>query len=275
MPLQKILFKPGVNRENTRYTTEGGWYEGDKIRFRQGTPEKIGGWVQYSANTFEGVCRSLWDWVTLGNINLLGVGTSLKYYVNRGGTYYDITPIRSTVTLTNPFSVAAAGTSVVNVLDVDHGCTNQSTVSFSGAGITGLGGAITAAKLTGTFQITLVDDDNYTITVDAVSNATDVSGSPGGGTVITQYQVNAGPSFQIPFTGWGAGAWGLGCRHLGQWHSRYQRSSVVERPEFRRGFDLRRARPGRVLLERKQGTDANPGHDLNCRSRCHHDARRL
>ena len=210
MPLQKILFKPGVNRENTRYTTEGGWYEGDKIRFRQGTPEKIGGWVQYSANTFEGVCRSLWDWVTLGNINLLGVGTNLKYYVNRGGTYYDITPIRSTVTLTNPFSVAAAGTSIVNVLDVDHGCTNQSTVSFSGAGITGLGGAITAAKLTGSFQIALVDDDNYTITVDAVSNATDVSGSPGGGTVITQYQVNAGPSFQIPFTGWGAGAWGLG-----------------------------------------------------------------
>ena len=210
MPLQKILFKPGVNRENTRYTTEGGWYEGDKIRFRQGTPEKIGGWVQYSANTFEGVCRSLWDWVTLGNINLLGVGTNLKYYVNRGGTYYDITPIRSTVTLTNPFSVAAAGTSIVNVFDVDHGCTNQSTVSFSGAGITGLGGAITAAKLTGSFQITQVDDDNYTITVDAVSNATDVSGSPGGGTVITQYQVNAGPSFQIPFTGWGAGAWGLG-----------------------------------------------------------------
>jgi hypothetical protein len=93
---------------------------------------------------------------------------------------------------------------------VDHGCTNDSSVSFSGAGITGLGGAITAAALTGTFQIALIDDDNYTITVDAVSNATDVSGSPGGGTVITQYQVNAGPAFQIPFNGWGAGAWGLG-----------------------------------------------------------------
>jgi hypothetical protein len=146
----------------------------------------------------------------LDNINLLGVGTNLKYYVNRGGTYYDITPIRSTVTLTNPFSVASAGTSIVNVFDVDHGCTNQSTVSFSGAGITGLGGTISAAKLTGSFQITLVDDDNYTITVDAVSNATDVSGSPGGGTVVTQYQVNAGPSFQIPFSGWGAGPWGAG-----------------------------------------------------------------
>lgn len=210
MPLSKILFKPGVNRENTRYTTEGGWYECDKIRFRQGTPEKIGGWVQYSSNTFTGVCRSLWDWVTLGNVNLLGVGTNLKYYINRGGTFYDITPIRSTVTLTNPFSVATVGTSTVNVLDVDHGCTNQSTVTFSGAGITGLGGNITAAKLTGSFEIALIDEDNYTITVDAVSNSTDVSGSPGGGTVVTQYQVNAGPAFQIPFTGWGSGPWGAG-----------------------------------------------------------------
>ena len=210
MPLSKILFKPGVNRENTRYTTEGGWYECDKIRFRQGTPEKIGGWVQFSTNTFDGVCRSLWNWVTLDNVDLLGVGTNLKYYVNRGGAFYDITPIRSTVTLTNPFSVASAGISVVNVADVDHGCTNDSSVTFSGAGITGLGGNITAAKLTGTFQVTVLDDDNYTITVDAVSDATDVSGSPGGGTVITQYQINAGPSFQIPYNGWGAGPWGLG-----------------------------------------------------------------
>lgn len=210
MPLSKILFKPGVNRENTRYTTEGGWYECDKIRFRQGTPEKIGGWVQFSTNTFDGVCRSLWNWVTLDNVDLLGVGTNLKYYVNRGGAFYDITPIRSTVTLTNPFSVASAGVSVVTVADVDHGCTNDSSVTFSGAGITGLGGNITAAKLTGTFQVTVVDDDNYTITVDAVSNATDVSGSPGGGTVVTQYQVNAGPAFQIPYNGWGAGPWGLG-----------------------------------------------------------------
>ena len=216
MPLSKILFKPGVNRENTRYTTEGGWYECDKIRFRQGTPEKIGGWVQFSSNTFTGVCRSLWNWVTLDNVDLLGVGTNLKYYVNRGGAFYDITPIRSTVTLTNPFSVASAGISVVNVADVDHGCTNDSSVTFSGAGITGLGGNITAAKLTGTFQVTVLDDDNYTITVDAVSDATDVSGSPGGGTVVTQYQVNAGPAFQVPYNGWGAGAWGLGTWGVGQ-----------------------------------------------------------
>jgi hypothetical protein len=210
MPLQKVLLRPGINKENTRYTTEGGWYECDKIRFRQGTPEKIGGWVRFAAGTFIGVCRSLWNWATLDNTDLLGVGTNLKYYISRGGAFYDITPIRSTVTLTNPFSVASAGTSVVTVTDVDHGCTNNSYVTFSGAGITGLGGNITAAKLTGEFQVTVVTNNTYTITVDAVSNASDVSGSPGGGTVVTQYQVNVGPPFQIPYNGWGSGSWGSG-----------------------------------------------------------------
>jgi hypothetical protein len=210
MPLQKVLLRPGINKENTRYTTEGGWYECDKIRFRQGTPEKIGGWVPFAAATFTGVCRSLWNWATLNNTNLLGVGTSLKYYISRGGAFYDITPIRSTVTLTDPFSVASAGISVVTVTDVDHGCTNDSYVTFSGAGITGLGGNITDVKLTGEFQVTVIDDDTYTITVDAVSDAADASGSPGGGTVVTQYQVNAGPEFQIPYNGWGAGPWGGG-----------------------------------------------------------------
>jgi hypothetical protein len=216
MPLSKILFKTGVNRENTRYATEGGWYDSDKVRFRQGSAEKIGGWVPFSINTFEGVCRALWSWATLSNQTLVGVGTNLKYYINRGGAFFDITPIRSTVVLTNPFSVAIVGTSVVNVLDVDHGCTNNSTVSFSGAGITGLGGNITAVKLTGSFQLTVIDDDNYTITVDAVSNATDVAGSPGGGTVVTQYQINAGPAFQVPYNGWSAGTWGGGTWGVGE-----------------------------------------------------------
>lgn len=216
MPLSKILFKSGVNRENTRYATEGGWYDSDKVRFRQGNAEKIGGWVPFSTNTFEGVCRALWSWATLSNQTLVGVGTNLKYYINRGGAFFDITPIRSTVVLTNPFSVATVGTSVVNVADVDHGCTTNSTVSFSGAGITGLGGNIAAAKLTGSFQVTVIDDDNYTITVDAVSNATDVSGSPGGGTVVTQYQINAGPAFQVPYNGWSAGTWGGGTWGVGE-----------------------------------------------------------
>ena len=209
MPLSKILFKPGVNRENTRYTTEGGWYECDKIRFRQGNPEKIGGWTQFAFDTFQGVCRSLWNWVTLAGESLVGVGTNLYFYILKGGAYYNITPIRKTVTLTNPF-VATAGSSVIRITEVDHGCLNNDTVIYSGSGITGLGGNITAAVLTGTFQITFIDDDNYSITVSAAANATDVSGSPGGGTVITQYEVNTGNTYQVPLAGWGAGPWGGG-----------------------------------------------------------------
>jgi len=104
MPLQKLTLKPGVNRENTRYTNENGWYESDKVRFRQGTPEKIGGWQRISANTFLGVCRSLWNWVTLAGQNLLGIGTTVKFYIENGGSYYDVTPIRAEDTLTNPFT---------------------------------------------------------------------------------------------------------------------------------------------------------------------------
>jgi len=123
MPLQKILFKPGLNRENTRYTTEGGWFESDKIRFRQGNPEKIGGWTQYTSNTFLGVCRSLWNWVTLGFLNLVGVGTNLKFYIIQGGLYKDITPIRTydySSTLTNPFT-SVNGSAVITVTHTSHG----------------------------------------------------------------------------------------------------------------------------------------------------------
>ena len=90
MPLKKVLLRPGVNKENTRYTNENGWYDCDKIRFRQGTPEKIGGWQRISANTFLGICRSLWTWVTLGAQKLIGVGTNLKFYISSGGAYYVI-----------------------------------------------------------------------------------------------------------------------------------------------------------------------------------------
>jgi hypothetical protein len=209
MPLQKFLFKPGVNRENTRYTTEGGWYEGDKIRFRQGNPEKIGGWTPFAFGTFTGICRSLWNWITLAGESLVGVGTNVYFYILNGGAYYDITPIRKTVTLTNPFT-ATAGSRVIAVFEVNHGCADGDTVIYSGGGIVGLGGNITAGVLTNTFQIVFVDDNNYTITASATANATDASGSPGGGTVVTQYEVNTGSSYQVPLVGWGAGVWGGG-----------------------------------------------------------------
>lgn len=212
--LQKVLYKPGVNKENTRYTNEGGWYECDKVRFRQGTPEKIGGWVQFSPQTYLGTCRSLWNWVTLDNVSLVGVGTNLKFYINQGSVYNDVTPIRSTVTLTNPFT-ATLNSSTISVADNAHGCVTGDFVTFSGSGITSLGGNITAAVLTGEFQVTVVDANTYTITVSATANATDVSGSPGGGSVVTQYQVNTGAAQQIPLTGWGAGAWGSGAWGIG------------------------------------------------------------
>jgi len=209
MPLQKILFKPGVNRENTRYTTEGGWYECDKIRFRQGNPEIIGGWTQLSANTFLGVCRSLWNWIALSGANYLGVGTNLKFYIENGGDYNDITPIRSTVTINaNPF-VATNSSSVITVTDTAHGATTGSFVTFSGA--VGLGGNITAGVLNAEYQITVLTANTYTFVATATANATDASGSPGGGSsVVAAYQVNAGPEYEVPTTGWGAGGWGLG-----------------------------------------------------------------
>ena len=141
MPLQKILFKPGVNKENTRYTTEGGWYDCDKVRFRQGTPEKIGGWQQISSNSYEGVCRSLWNWITLKGFNLVGVGTNSKMYIESGGAYYDITPIQNAVTLSNPFT-ATAGLTTLSVHAVAHGKQAGDYVTFYSA--TSLGGAMTA-----------------------------------------------------------------------------------------------------------------------------------
>ena len=208
MPLQKVIFKPGINRENTRYTTEGGWYDGDKVRFRQGNPETLGGWVPYSLNTFQGVCRSLNNWVTLNNENLVGVGTNLKFYIENGGAYYNITPIRETATINNnPFALTASTT--VTVTDTSHGCSTGDFVTFSGAVDIGGGGTnVTAAVLNQEFQVTVVDVNTYTITISVTPNATAIAGSPGGGSaVVAAYQLNVGPALAVPLTGWGAGAW--------------------------------------------------------------------
>ena len=211
MSLKKILLKPGVNKENTRYTNENGWYVSEKVRFRQGTPEKIGGWARISAYTFQGVCRALWNWVTLGAENLMGVGTNLKYYIERGGFYNDITPIRATSTINNnPFALTASTT--VTVTDTAHGAITGDFVTFSGAVDIGGGGTnVTAAVLNQEFQITRVDADTYTITISVTPNATAIAASPGGGaSVVAAYQINTGPAYQLPLTGWGGGGWGLG-----------------------------------------------------------------
>lgn len=204
MPLQKILFKPGVNRENTRYTTEGGWYDCDKIRFRQGTPEKIGGWVRISNEFFLGVCRSLWNWVTLSSQKLLGVGTNLKFYIENGGAYYDITPIRTTLTLgANPFTTVA-GSSTVTVSDATGGYITGDFVTFSGA--TAVGGL----TLNGEYQLTTIGGTPYVSYTITAANTASASATGGGTLVQAEYQLNVGPAVAVPLTGWGAGYWGSG-----------------------------------------------------------------
>jgi len=202
MPLQKLQLKSGVNRENTRYTNENGWYESDKVRFRQGTPEKIGGWQRISAATFLGVCRSLWNWVTLNSQNLLGIGTNLKFYIENGGLYYDITPIRVEETLTNPFTTN--GTTTVLVTDAAHGAINGDYVTFYG------GTAVGGQTIRGEYQITYISGNTYNITISAAATA-----ATGGGTVYAVYQVNTGPSYAAPLSGWGASTWGSGTWGIG------------------------------------------------------------
>lgn len=199
MPLQKLVFKPGINREGTRYSTEGGWYECDKVRFRQGLPETIGGWARISPNTFLGTCRSLWTWTTLGNAVLTGVGTNLKFYVEQGFVYRDITPLRETDSLTNPFATVL-GSSIVTVTDVAGGFVDGDFVNFSGATVVG------GLDLNREFQITALSVDAYTIDAGEAAAAT----ATGGGTVAAAYQINVGPAEITPFVGWGAGGFGNG-----------------------------------------------------------------
>jgi len=211
MTLTKLQLKPGVNRENTRYQQETGWYECDKIRFRAGTPETIGGWQRISSYTFLGVCRSLWNWVTLGGANLISVGTNLKYYIQNGGVYYDITPIRTTTTGTATFA-ASTGSPILTVTDAANGCVIGDFVTFSGA--VGLGGAITATVLNQEYQVVTKPTANtYTINVGVNATVADVGN--GGASVVAAYQINVGPEIQIPLTGWGAGTWGSGTWGVG------------------------------------------------------------
>jgi len=209
MPLKAVRIRPGVFRENTRYASEDrGWYFCEKVRFRSGQPEKIGGWQQLLPDQFLGVCRSLWPWT-----QYVGVGTNLKYYIQYGA-YYDITPLRATSTINNnPFALTASLTCTVT--DTAHGCFTGDFVTFSGAvDIGGAGTNITAAVLNQEYQVTVVDVNSYTIQLPVIPNATALAGSPGGGAaVVAAYQVNVGSTIQYPpasGTGWGSGGWGSG-----------------------------------------------------------------
>ncbi len=208
MAIQSVKLKPGINREGTRYTNEGGWYDGDKIRFRQGTPEKIGGWTRISASVFLGVCRSLGNWVTLGGQNLIGAGTHLKFYISNVGNYNDVTPIRATVSLTNPFTTVS-GSATVTVTDANGGYINGDYVTFSNASAVG-GITIDGEYVVSSSAISAAG--TYTIT--AASNAS--SSATGGGTVSAAYQINVGNAFATILTGWGASSWGSGAWNVGE-----------------------------------------------------------
>ncbi len=206
MALKKIALQPGVNRERTRYTNEGTWFECDKIRFRSGYPEKIGGWQRISSDTFEGTCRSLWSWVTLTGLNYVGVGTNEKFYIELGGSYYDVTPLRKTTTNAATFA-ATSGSATITVTDAAHDALPGDYVTFSGA--VSLGGNITAAVLNAEYAIqTIVNANSYTITATATATGSDTGN--GGGSVTAKYQIHVGNANAVPLSGWGGGGWGVG-----------------------------------------------------------------
>jgi hypothetical protein len=204
MPLSKIQFRPGVNRETTSYGNEYGWFNSDLIRFRKGRPEKMGGWVRLSSNTIEGTGRSLHVWAALNGSKYLGLGTETKFYIEEGGGYNDVTPIRATTSLgTNPLKTGASGSSVITVTAPSHGAVTGDFVTLSGATATD---GITAAQINTEHVVTIIDSNSYTITTAGTASSGNTAG--GGSSVVATYQINTGLSTVVSGNGWGAGTWG-------------------------------------------------------------------
>ena len=213
MPLAKFIFNPGINKEGTAYTAEGGWFDGNLVRFRKGLPEKIGGWTKYIETSYEGTGRKLHGWVDLDGTKLLGLGTRFKLYIQEGTSYNDVTPIRSTTSAGDVTFAATNGSSTITVTDTAHGAVEGDFVTFSGA--SSLGGNVTAAVLNQEYQINSVPSTStFTITAkdtsgtEVTANASD-SGN-GGGSVVGTYQINSGLDVFVDGTGWGVGAWSSG-----------------------------------------------------------------
>ena len=212
MPLSRIDFQPGINKEETDLAAKGGWVDGNLIRFRKGRPEKVGGWFKRGLQSFLGSCRALHSWISLGGTRYLGLGTTFKYYVEEGDNYYDVTPIRKTSTNSITFA-ATNGSSTITVTDSSNGSVSNDFVTFSGA--VSLGGLITADVLNQEYQIDLVTSANtYTITAkdtsgaEVTANASDTGN--GGSGVDGSYQINVGLDTYVSSAGWGLGTWGSG-----------------------------------------------------------------
>jgi hypothetical protein len=209
--LTKIAFKPGVDKEGTQYSADSGWFDSDKIRFRKGRVETIGGWAKYVNTAIMGVCRSLKDWGAASGAKYLGVGTNLKVYVESGGAVSDVTPIRATTAAGDVTFSASSGTSTLTVSDTAHGAVINDFVTYSGA--VSLGGNITAPVLNQEYQVaSVVDADSYTVIAkdtngDEVLADADDTGN-GGASVVGAYQINTGTNFFVGSTGWGVNGWG-------------------------------------------------------------------
>ena len=213
MPLQKFIFRPGINKEGTDYSNDGGWFDANLVRFRKNLPEKIGGWAKNTLNTFQSTGRALHAWVTLAGTKLLGLGTTWKYYVLDGDSFYDITPLRSTTSAGDVTFSASNGDATLTVTDTAHGAVQNDFVTFSGAAT--LGGLITATVLNQEYQIATITSANvYTVEAkdtdgDTVTANSSDSGN-GGGSVVGKYQINVGLDVYASSTGWGVNIWGDG-----------------------------------------------------------------
>ena len=205
MPLTKLQFRPGINQEVTSYSNEGGWRDCDKIRFRFGYPEKLGGWEKFSSSTYLGSARALHNWIALDGSNYLGVGTHLKYYIEEGGAFNDITPLRLTTSAGDVTFSATNGSTTITVTDTGHGAVENDFVTFSDAA--SLGGNITAAILNIEYQIvSIINANSYTITASVAANSSDTGN--GGSSTVGAYQINVGLDSTVGGTGWGAGLYG-------------------------------------------------------------------
>ena len=213
MALTKLQFRPGINRDISSYSNENGWLDGNKVRFRFGFPEKIGGWEKYSGSSFLGTARGLHNWVALDGNIFLGIGTSLKYYIEQGLGFNDVTPIRETTSAGDVTFSATNGSSTITVTDTGHGAVQNDFVTFSGAA--SLGGNVTAAVINQEYQIASVPTSNtFTIVAKDTSGST-VTGSAsdscnGGGSTVGAYQINVGLDNMVDGTGGSAGTWGRG-----------------------------------------------------------------
>ncbi len=213
MPLNKFVFRPGINREGTDYDNEGGWFDANLIRFKNGRPQKIGGWSKDTANTFLGKARSLHGWVSLGGTKYLGVGTTWKFYIKAGDDFDDVTPIRNTTSAGDVTFSATNGDATITVTDTSHGAAANDFVTFSGAA--SLGGNVTAAVLNQEYQVATVPSTNtYTIEAKDTSGATVTANASdsgnGGGSTVGAYQITVGLDVFVAGTGWGTGTWGAG-----------------------------------------------------------------